>query len=185
MYHFLLFLIILIYVYEFSIYIKKTKQKYLNKQHQNLNQNQNKESFTTNNLLKYGFYPSNYGENLNYYLQPKLYSKDKNIKRVKPVGTIEDLPENPGLFIKLTDQYPNKRKNLPSYWKCQRSWYDCTSHLPYDLDNYYDKDKSISISEEEVPISEEEVPISENITMSNQGSKRIDLLKKLVNIPIF
>ena len=148
MYHFLLFLIILIYIYEFNIFTKKTKLKYINK----LNLNKNKEPFTTNNLLKYGFYPSNYGENLNYYLEPPLYSKDKDIKRVKPVGTIEDLYENPGLFVKLTDKYPNKRKDLPSYWKCQRSWFDCTSHLPYDLDNYYDKDKSIS---EETLISEE------------------------------
>ncbi len=148
MYHFLLFLIILIYIYEFNIFTKKTKLKYLNKQ----NMNKNKESFTTNNLLKYGFYPSNYGENLNFYLEPPLYSKDKDIKRVKPVGTIEDLYENPGLFVKLIDKYPNKRKDLPSYWKCQRSWFDCTSHLPYDLDNYYDEDKSIS---EQTLISQE------------------------------
>jgi len=173
MYHFLLFIVILIYIYEFVIYIAKVKQNYIQKR-----ANLSKENFNNNNLLKYGFYPSNYGDNLNYYLNPPLYSMDKNIKRVKPVGTMEDLYENPGLFIKLTDQYPNKRKDLPSYWKCQRSWFDCTSHLPYDLDSYYNKNED-SISEERT-ISEGNIVSEENIM-----PQRANVIKNLIDTSVF
>jgi len=150
MYHFLIFIVILIYIYETIKHIKNINKELLNKNNltsrTQSDQHNSKEKFTSEVTLKYGFHPSNYDEWLNYYLDPPLYSKTKNIINVNPVGTMEDIYDNPGLFVEQTDKLPAKRRDIPIGWKCQRPWMECQSHLPYDLYEYYYGDKKQTLN---------------------------------------
>lgn len=108
-------------------------------------------------FAKYGFIPSDYADYSNYTLNPEITrinkikdESSKNNKSNEEINNelneqqnnkilssiyapnyVSDPHYNTNLDIPLTDKYYKNRRYIPQYWKCQRHWFECHSHLPW------------------------------------------------------
>ena len=118
-------MILIIYVYEYYKYISRITKQHLFTRDTFIN-NPTSQSSDNDIYVTYNLNPHNVIDYSEYYLDPPLYSKNKDIKQTAPVRTVSHIPRNRGLKTKLTDKFPKDRRKLPMDWKCQRPWYICT-----------------------------------------------------------
>jgi len=60
-----------------------------------------------------------------------------NPNKIYTTADITDAYPNPRLSKELTDTYPG-REYLDADWKCQRPWFDCTSHQTSNIFTFYE-----------------------------------------------
>jgi hypothetical protein len=152
MFYFIAFLIIIIFFIETCKSIKLFdyyKDKFKNT---NINNTIKKsksidlESFDDiKNITKHGYLPSNVGDSSNYQINPKKTSiqelqekYDSGLYKYAP-SYESSMVYNNSYFNPVKDKYIKNRHELPSDWKCQRPWFDCS--MKHEYFNKFKKDK--------------------------------------------